>query len=304
MTNRTKTCSVQNVGNLQAFSRYLPPGPDALAWGLHILDAGYTHIPADSPYPPAKHPDGYMFTWQRGRVLSEYQMVYITRGSGSFESRKAGKREIGAGDVFLLFPGGWHRYRPDPSTGWDEHWIGFSGSYAEQVMSHFFPANEPVLHVGHDETLLQQFQSVAEMMQSAPPGYRQMMAADTVAALARVRGLAMKRESPTGHHAEKIEEACLFLLEHAAQNVDLKALAARLGYSYSRFRLLFKEQTGLSPRRYQIEIRFSRARDFLTQSDQTISQISDRLGFYSVYYFSRFFKERTGMPPSVYRKQG
>ena len=65
-----------------------------------------------------------------------------------------------------------------------------------------------------------------------------------------------------------------------------------------------KKQTGLSPRQYQIEIRFSRARDFLTQSDQTISQISDRLGFYSVYYFSRFFKERTGMPPSVYRKQG
>jgi len=294
----------QKSGDLQAFSRYLPPDPDALAWGLHVMDAGYTDIPPHTRYPPAKHPDGYMFTWKRGRVLSEYQLVYITRGGGVFESRRAGQQKIGAGDVFLLFPGRWHRYRPDPETGWDEHWIGFDGTYAEQVMSHFFPTDQPVLSVGHDEELLRLFQSVPELMQSAPTGFRQMMAGNTVATLARVRALAMSKDVPGDRHAQKIQEACLFLLEHAAQNVDLKALARRLGYSYSRFRTLFKEETGLSPRQYQIEIRINRARDLLTQSDQTITQIADRLGFYSVYYFSRFFKEKTGIPPSAYRKQG
>ena len=270
---------------MQAFSRYLPPDPAALAWGLHVIDAGFTDIPPHTRYPPGEHPDGYMFTWQRGRVLSEYQLVYITQGGGIFESRQAGQQEIRAGDVFLLFPGRWHRYRPDPSTGWDEHWIGFNGSYADQLMSHFFPEAQAVLPVGHDEELLRLFQSVADLMQVAPTGYRQMMAGNTVAALARVRALGMNRAMPTDRHAQKMQEACLFLLEHAALNVDLKALARRLSYSYSRFRTLFKEETGLSPRQYQIEIRINRARDLLTQSDQPISQIADRLGFYSVYYF-------------------
>ncbi len=303
MTGVIGTYVDQQIDGFQAFARYLPPGPDALAWGLHVMDAGYTDIPPQSPYPPGKHPDGYMFTWERGRVLSEYQLVYITQGDGLFESRRTGQREIGAGDVFLLFPGRWHRYRPEPATGWDEHWIGFSGAYAEQVMSHFFPADEPVLHVGHDQELLRLFQSIADMMQAAPPGYRQMMAGNTVAALARVRALAMSKEMPNDRHERKMQEACLFLLEHAAQNVDLEALAKRLGYSYSRFRTRFKAHTGLSPRQYQIEIRVNRARDLLTQSDQTISQIADRLGFYSVYYFSRFFKEKTGMTPSACRGQ-
>jgi len=48
------------------------------------------------------------------------------------------RQAIEAGDAFLLFPGKWHRYRPAPSTGWDEHWIGFNGSYADQIMSRFF----------------------------------------------------------------------------------------------------------------------------------------------------------------------
>ncbi len=237
-------------------------------------------------------------------MLSEYQLVYITQGGGLFESQRTDQREIGAGDVFLLFPGRWHRYRPDPDRGWAEYWIGFNGTYADQIMSHFFLVGEPVLHVGYDQELLRLFQSIVDMMQAAPRGYRQMMAGNTVAALARVRALAMSREIPSDRHTQKMEEACLFLLEHAAQRVDLNALARRLGYSYSRFRTRFKAHTGLSPRQYQIEIRINRARDLLTQSDQPISQISDRLGFYSVYYFSRFFKERTGMTPSACRGLG
>ena len=288
---------------MAAFSRYLPPDPTARAWGTHVIDAGFTAIPPHTRYPPGKHPDGYMFTWKRGRVLNEYQLVYITLGGGIFESREMGQRTITAGHVFLLFPGKWHRYRPDRSTGWDEHWIGFNGSYADQIMSHFFPADQPVLRVGHDEELLHMFQSVAQLMQTAPPGYQQMMAGNTVAALARARGLAMCKGAPAGDHANKIQQACLFLLEHAATNVDLKALAGRLGYSYSRFRTVFKDQTGMSPRQYQIEIRVNRARDLLTQSDEPIGEIADRLGFYSIYYFSRFFKQKTGMTPSAYRNQ-
>jgi AraC-like DNA-binding protein len=140
-------------------------------------------------------------------------------------------------------------------------------------------------------------------MQTAPPGYRAMMAGNTTAALARARGLAMLAHAPTRYEERKMHEARCFLLEHAAEPVDLPALAKRLGYSYSRFRTLFKRETGLSPRQYQLEIRINRANDLLSCSDQTVSQIADRLGFCSVYYFSRMFRERTGRRPSDVRSR-
>lgn len=286
-----------------AFSRYLPIEPDALAWGLHVIDAGFTTIPPNTPYPPGQHPDGYMLTWEHGRVLNEYQLVYITDRGGSFESRKAGVQTIDAGDLFLLFPGEWHRYQPNASTGWDENWIGFNGSYADQLMSRFFPVDQPILRVGHNEELLRLVRSVAQLMQTTPLGYRQMMAGNTIAALARARSLMMRKHAPDKHHEHKIHQACTFLLEHAIDTVDLKALAKKLGFSYSRFRAVFKEQTGMSPRQYQLEIRINRAKDLLTQSDHTVSAISDRLGFCSIYYFSRLFKQRTGLTPSSYRKR-
>lgn len=295
--------SVSSIDIMASYARYLPPDPVALAWGLHVVDAGFTDIPGGSSYPPQPHPDGYMFSWGRGRSLDEYQMVYIIRGRGVFESHATGHVKIEAGDVFLLFPGVWHRYRPSKSTGWDENWIGFDGAYARKLMPHFFSPDEPVWHSGYDEELLRLIRSVTDLMQTVPPGARGMMAGNTISALARVRALVMRRGGVDVHYERKIHEACCIILERATEEVDLPALARQIGYSYSHFRAIFKRQTGMSPHQYQIQIRINRAREFLTSSDQSVTEIAERLGFCSVSYFSRLFKEWVGDSPHRYRSR-
>ncbi len=110
----------------QSFSRYLPVSRRDERWGLYVTTAGQSRIPPQAAYPPSLHPRNYNFDWQHGRVLMDHQVVYISRGRGWFESHGTGRRRIESGDAFLLFPGLWHRYRPDRQTGWDEHWVGFS----------------------------------------------------------------------------------------------------------------------------------------------------------------------------------
>lgn len=284
-----------------AFARYLPVEADTRAWGLHVLDCGYTEILSHTPYPPPRHPENYLFTWEQGRTLSEYQLVYITRGQGHFQSRAAGNLPITAGSAFILFVNEWHRYRPDPATGWSEHWIGFDGDYARQLMGRFFSPAAPVLHVGYDEELLALMRRTIELMQSMPAGAQPMMAGYTTAALARLRALSLRKQSTPLRHERQIHQARCHFLEHAAEEVDLHRLAQSLGYSYSRFRTVFKAHTGMAPRQYHLEIRINRARDLLRATDLTVSEIADRLGFSSVYYFSKLFKSRTGLSPRDFR---
>lgn len=91
---------------------YLTAGPQDERWGTVVTTAGCQFVAPGAPYPLSRHPERYDFTPQSGRVLGEYQMVYITRGSGYFSSASCRRQKVTAGTMLLLFPDEWHDYAP------------------------------------------------------------------------------------------------------------------------------------------------------------------------------------------------
>jgi len=291
--------------HLTAFARYLPIEPAARGWGFHVIDGGFTEVPPGVSYEEqarGRHPESYLYEWEKGQTLSEYQLTYVTRGRGVFESRLAGRMHIHAGDVFLVFPGEWQRYRPYKATGWDEIWIGFHGEHACRLMDRFFSPEKPVLHVGYNERLLECLREICDLMDTPTIGHRPIMAAKAIEVLARVHALAAGSGEGTRRLVQSMERARLHLLQYSDESVDLEKLARRLGMSYSSFRRTFRAQTGSSPRQYQLEIRINRAKALLLNTDRSVAGIAERVGFSSVQYFSRLFRKRTGCAPLQYRR--
>ena len=66
---------------------YLTIGDKDEKWGVVITTIGYQFIPPGTKYPLSAHPDNYSFMPRGGRILNEYQLVYITKGSGYFASQ-------------------------------------------------------------------------------------------------------------------------------------------------------------------------------------------------------------------------
>ena len=129
---------------------YLPVTDHDERWGIVCTTAGYQNVPPGSPYPLTQHPDSYSFTRQRGRVLDEYQLLYIVSGQGEFRSASCPATHVKAGTVVMLFPEEWHSYAPDPETGWEEWWVGFRGENIDRrVTAGFFSPKTPLLHIGH-----------------------------------------------------------------------------------------------------------------------------------------------------------
>lgn len=282
---------------------YLPILDAQRRWGLYLTDCGYTVIPPGSPYPPRRHPDAYQLDWERGRVLAEYQVVYLTRGSGVFETRSSGLQKVGAGDVLLLYPGIWHRYAPDPGTGWDEHWIGFGGPLAARFLgTPFFNRKKPVLHIGVDERLRQHFVRLVDDIGLAPVD----TPFSSAGRILQILGLLREHSLNAGAEGLSgvIREAKNRILQEAAGPLDFQVLARSLGVGYSSFRHRFKEQTGLSPAQFQQLIRLNQARDLLASTTLSISEVAARCGYETVSYFSRAFKEKAGRTPTDYRALG
>jgi AraC-like DNA-binding protein len=288
---------------LQSHFRYLPALAAQRQWGLFLTDCGYTEIAAGTPYPPHRHPDAYHFDWKKGRSLDEYQVVYITRGRGVFEARGVRKRAVEAGEAFVLFPGVWHRYAPDTRTGWDEQWIGFNGAIAERLMrSPFFPHKRPVLHIGLDMDLKHRFHALVDAVERDPAG-APFSGAGHVLEILGLLHERLQHGGAGGRLTGVIREAQNQILQGAARPIDFAALARSLGVSYTTFRRSFRQQTGVAPAQFQSAIRLNRASDLLAATELTVTEIADRVGFETVFYFSRAFKKKTGLTPKAYRQQ-
>ena len=63
---------------------------------------------------------------------------------------------------------------------------------------------------------------------------------------------------------------------------------------------LFKSVTGLGVMEYYRLLKIERAKRMLREGEGNITQVADRLGYASVHYFSRYFKQATGMTPTEY----
>ena len=93
----------------------------------------------------------YTFNYKNGCVLDEFQTIYITKGSGTFESASCKNVAIGEGTVFFLSPGELHRFRPEQLTGWDSYWLGFNVKFAENLVADgYLSVNKPVVKMGYN----------------------------------------------------------------------------------------------------------------------------------------------------------
>ncbi|BDD12189.1 transcriptional regulator (plasmid) [Fulvitalea axinellae] len=287
---------------MKDFFKYLIPNEDDIEWGLHVNVSGIAEIPKNVEYPPKGHPSGYFFTWQRGRVLDEFQLIYITKGTGVLETER-GSFDLCLGSVFLLFPGVWHRYRPNPETGWEELYIGFKGEMAEKVLAkHFLSPNDPVINCELSEPILELFQKVFELVKSEKPGFQQIASGLVISLIGTL--IAIKKQSAfTDKRAGRlVRKARFFIRQNTHREIDMKAFADENNVSYSYFRRVFKGYTGSSPHQYYLHLKMLRAKELILTTDKSVKEIAYELGFSSLFYFSRFFKQRTGQVPSALRK--
>jgi AraC-like DNA-binding protein len=237
-------------------------------------------------------------------VLDEYQLLLICRGEGQFESRRGGRRRIVAGCVLLTFPGEWHRYRPTPSVGWDQYWVGFRGEVADRLAARgFLQPDSPVLQVGLDEAVLSAFHRLLERLNNEQPGNQQLMAGNILEILGG--SLAAARLGRKPDKASELVQRAKALLEPISDRTPTVGRVAQLlGFSGAHFRRIFKRHTGMSPYQYQLQMRINRAREMLHGTTLSVRKIAAALGFENPYHFSAAFKRKTGVSPSQWRQGG
>ena len=296
---------ISSLRNVMKPVKYIVENERDLLWGLSINTVGYEQINKGDEYPTNKHLPNYCFSIEKGRVLQEYQLVYISEGEGFFQSESVKERiVVTGGTMFLLFPNEWHTYYPNSHLGWKQYWIGFKGiNIDSRVKNGFLSKEHPIFNVGVNEEIVHLYMQAIEVAEYEKAYFQQMLAGITNHLLGLMYSLDRNNSLDQDKGlVECINRARVLMHEHIGSEFSIQDVADELGMSYSSFRKLFKKYTGLSPASYFQDIKLQKAKDLLCKTQMSVKEISYALNFESPDYFSAQFKKKTGKRPRDFRE--
>ncbi len=105
-----------------------------------------------------------------------------------------------------------------------------------------------------------------------------------------------------GNKPSTAELTRLYIHENFREKISMKDICTALGRTKSAICPAFKEKYGVTVMDYLTELRIEEAKKMLSQTDMTVGEISDEIGFADTSYFSKVFLKVVGVSPSQYRR--
>ena len=98
-----------------------------------------------------------------------------------------------------------------------------------------------------------------------------------------------------------VKDICLYIGNNYHNKLTRQTLANYYGYNPDYMGKLFKSEMNKSISAYINELRIEKAKNLLIQTDLSVQNISELVGFKDVFYFSKKMKTVTGLSPSQWR---
>ncbi len=104
-------------------------------------------------------------------------------------------------------------------------------------------------------------------------------------------------DTKEGRYSGRIEEALQYMHQHFDRDLSLVEVAGFLHITPEYFSRLFKEEVGSSFSTYLITHRLKKAEYLLRNTNLTVAEIAERVGYEQPSYFSRIYKKYRGITP-------
>jgi len=102
------------------------------------------------------------------------------------------------------------------------------------------------------------------------------------------------------NYARLRNEILLYINENIYTAFNIEELCAQFGISRSSLQSLFRNNLSIAPKEYVSSLKLEKSKLLIKESKFTISEIATMLGFSTIHYFSRRFKQEFGLTPTEY----
>lgn len=203
--------------------------------------------------------------------------------------------------AWLTYPGPYFRFGFEKhDKAWEHRFVSFRGERADNYRREgLFPARKPYIKISDSIRFADAFDKLIDYLDN--PVYGSERAVNMLEGLLLQLHEQSAKTSAVSPGEKSILELACKISEEAEASWDFHEKSKQLGMSYSHFRRTFKNMTGFAPNQFLIRAKLEKAAKRLRMNREEIKEIAEASGFDDIYYFSKMFKQRFGIPPGKYR---
>jgi AraC-like DNA-binding protein len=265
----------------------------------------------------------------QARILYDHLLEYINEGKGQYIVNDK-VYQVSSGDVILIPPCSVLSLMADEKDPYIRQCVHFDfkymGGYTSMPLFEWFPGKlkkdkihlapsfaqrlklPVVSHLKDTPRIHSLFCRLFKEMYHKKPGYElaaKVCMLDILLTVHRhsLAGNVESSDSTVDVLPHGMVHAKNYMEKNFNEKLTLHELADISHYHPVHLERLFKQYIGCSPIEYLMEVRVSKAKEFLKHSELNITQIAGMTGFDSIQYFSRVFKKFVQLSPNQYRKK-
>lgn len=239
------------------------------------------------------------------RVYQNFVLHLVVSGEGYFEVQ---------GEKYVLKPNMGYiirnsesvHYYSNPENPWTTYWIGLNGTKLDYYLSGTVLQNEHVikyLYTGKTQEIIKNICETTLENESSLPDefwYKSQL---------YLLFNYIKQEFSVKHIANSLVSADLadvayhYIYTNYMNDINVDLVSDYLGISRGYLYKLFKKKYSFSPQQFLLDRRLTIAASLLLTSKETITHVSQMVGFNDALYFSKRFSKYYGMSPTKFREQ-
>ena len=237
------------------------------------------------------------FTTNNTRGRLDYYLLYVKDGRLTLFLPN-GERVMTGGEFVIIPPRTQYSYSNKEHGKIDYLYLHFTGSAVEERLEEYGIRKFPEVNKTEPgNTVITRFQGIFDACVKQDEFRKRELSV----LLERLLISLARRISGTRSN-KGTYNAISYIMNHYGEKITLAELAKTENLSISRFCAVFKEKMGISAVDFITKTRLSAACELLLNTDYTIGEISEKVGFSDSHFFSKTFAKRIGQSPSEYRK--
>lgn len=221
-------------------------------------------------------------------VRNHWLLHYVKSGCGVFQ-RDGKTYGVGPGEIFVIPPGIRTYYKADGDNPWEYIWIGFTCEGEPPV------SLEPVISCKAAGAIFEKMKR-CEAFDNGKSAFLSGM-------LWQLVGTLLENDNLSSGCSGYVEKAISYMNTEYTRGITVSEIAGALNLNRSYFSTLFKNQLGVTPQEYLLNLRLEKAVEIMTEHGGTPTLAALSTGYTDIYQFSKVFKAKYGVSPREYIKR-